>query len=107
MAKVVWTEIGRLWLQEAIGYVAQGNRKKAARLKAQAFAKTRQLRRNPQIGRIVPEFAVDYIRELLMSPFRILYLYQDNVCSIVAVIHERRNLLSVLRLEDLEDAAFG
>jgi hypothetical protein len=87
MAKVVWTEFGRLWLQKAIGYIAKGNRKKAARLTAQAF--------------------VNFIRELLISPFRIIYLYQDNVCPIVAVIHERRDLLSLLRLEDLEDGAFG
>lgn len=30
---------------------------------------------NPKIGRIVPEFQVPHIRELIHSPFRVVYMF--------------------------------
>ncbi|MDX2427216.1 MAG: type II toxin-antitoxin system RelE/ParE family toxin [Xanthomonadales bacterium] len=40
---------------------------------------------NPDIGRIVPEFATDNIRELIHKPFRVVYLRESSIISIVRV----------------------
>ena len=40
---------------------------------------------NPDIGRIVPEFSTDNIRELIHKPFRVVYLRESSTISIVRV----------------------
>ncbi len=40
---------------------------------------------NPDIGRIVPEFDADYIRELIYKPFRVVYLRESTSFFIIRV----------------------
>ncbi len=40
---------------------------------------------NPDIGRKVPEFDEEKIRELIHSPFRIVYLRERNLIHIIRV----------------------
>jgi plasmid stabilization system protein ParE len=46
----------------------------------------------PQIGRKVPEFDRDDIRELIYRNYRIIYHLQDDVITILTVIHGTRIL---------------
>jgi len=45
-----------------------------------------------QLGRVVPEYEHDYIREVFHHPYRIIYLIKDDVIEILSVIHEARLL---------------
>lgn len=45
---------------------------------------------NPEIGRIVPEFNSPKIRELIHSPFRIVYVKENNSIHVVRVWHSER-----------------
>ena len=47
---------------------------------------------NPDIGRIVPEFSTDNIRELIHKPFRVVYLRESSIISIVRVWRSERIL---------------
>ena len=47
---------------------------------------------NPDIGRIVPEFSTDKIRELIHKPFRVVYLRESSIISIVRVWRSERIL---------------
>ncbi|PIE20848.1 MAG: addiction module toxin RelE [Neptuniibacter caesariensis] len=47
---------------------------------------------HPEIGRVVPEFGDDAIRELIHSPFRIVYLYQSESVNIIRVWRSERLL---------------
>lgn len=47
---------------------------------------------NPEIGRIVPEFNEKNIRELIHSPFRIVYLKEEKTISIIRVWRSERLL---------------
>ena len=40
---------------------------------------------NPDIGRMVPEFNVDNIRELIHKPFRVVYLRESTSIFVVRV----------------------
>ena len=51
---------------------------------------------NPEIGRNVPEFNVDKIREVQHPPFRVVYLRERKVINLVRVWRGERLL-------DLED----
>lgn len=48
---------------------------------------------HPDIGRIVPEFSKDYIRELIHPPFRVVYLREQNGIQIIRVWRSERLLL--------------
>ncbi len=47
---------------------------------------------NPDIGRTVPEFSTDNIRELIHKPFRVVYLRESSIISIVRVWRSERIL---------------
>ncbi len=47
---------------------------------------------HPNIGRVVPEFATDHIRELIHKPFRVVYLRASSSIFIVKVWRSERIL---------------
>ena len=51
------------------------------------------LRDNPDIGRIVPEFGEAKIRELIHSPFRIVYLREQSSIHVIRVWRSERLLI--------------
>jgi plasmid stabilization system protein ParE len=63
----------------------------------------RRLASLPLLGRVVPEYGEDHIRELIVPPYRLIYVVRDDVCFVVAVVHSSRDLSTLFRLEDLEN----
>jgi len=51
---------------------------------------------NPDIGRKVPEFNTDKIRELIHGPFRVIYLREEKLIHVVRVWRSER----LLKLEN-------
>ncbi len=47
---------------------------------------------NPDIGRVVPEFATSNIRELIHKPFRVVYLRESSSIFIIRVWRSERIL---------------
>jgi toxin ParE1/3/4 len=47
---------------------------------------------NPDIGRVVPEFSTDDIRELIHKPFRVVYLRESSTISVIRVWRSERIL---------------
>ncbi len=47
---------------------------------------------NPDIGRVVPEFGEERIRELIHSPFRVVYLREPNSIHVIRVWRSERLL---------------
>ena len=50
------------------------------------------LRDSPDIGRVVPEFSTDSIQELIHKPFRVVYLRESSITSIIRVWRSERIL---------------
>ncbi len=65
------------------------------RLVDEILSKSEQITDHPLSGRIVPEFENPQLRELIRPPFRIVYLLEGDLCSIVRVWRSER----LLRLE--------
>jgi|SRR5690554_1587472 len=53
---------------------------------------TEMLARHPDAGRIVPEFGLNHIRELIHSPFRVVYLRQETEIVLIRVWRSERQL---------------
>ncbi len=55
------------------------------RLVAEIVAEIELLASQPEMGRVVPEFEVDFLRELIRPPFRIVYRHESKRIRIVRV----------------------
>jgi len=62
------------------------------RLVTEILDRVETLTSNPDIGRIVPEFDVDSIRELIHKPFRVVYLRESKSIYIIRVWRSERIL---------------
>ncbi len=47
---------------------------------------------HPNIGRVVPEFDENSIREIIHAPYRVVYLLEDNLIHIIRVWRSERLL---------------
>lgn len=57
----------------------------------------------PNIGRVVPEYKIEDIREIFYKDYRIIYKIdnENNIIHIVAVIHGSRDLINNIRTIDI------
>ena len=62
------------------------------RLVTEILDRIETLTSNPDIGRIVPEFNVDTIRELIHKPFRVVYLRESKSIYVIRVWRSERIL---------------
>ena len=62
------------------------------RLVTEILDRIETLTDNPDIGRIVPEFDADNIRELIHKPFRVVYLRESPSIFIIRVWRNERIL---------------
>ena len=62
------------------------------RLVTEILDRVETLTSNPDIGRIVPEFDVDNIRELIHKPFRVVYLRESKSIYVIRVWRSERIL---------------
>jgi plasmid stabilization system protein ParE len=63
-----------------------------SRLVAEIIADIELLSSQPRMGRLVPEFAQDFLRELIRPPFRIVYRVDRDQVRIVRVWRSERLL---------------
>ncbi len=77
-------------------YKSQGVPHNAERFIAEIFEHLKLLTSNPDIGRIVPEFDSENIRELIHSPFRVVYSKDGSTLHVIRVWCSER----LLRLDE-------
>jgi len=78
-------ELHRYYEEQLIPEVGQ-------RFVAEILERIEALSENPDIGRVVPEFATDNIRELIHKPYRVVYLREPLSISIIRVWRSERIL---------------
>jgi plasmid stabilization system protein ParE len=81
-------------------YAEEGVPEVGDRLVSEIFERIDVLADHPDIGRVVPEFAQPFLRELIRPPFRIVYRHDPGRVRIVRVWRNER----VLRLSSSEVA---
>ena len=89
--KVNWTEAALGDLRALHEFIARRSPGYANAMVQRIIARTASLSQHPLIGAIVPEYDSDEIREVLESPYRIIYRSLPGQIDIVAVIHAARN----------------
>jgi toxin ParE1/3/4 len=96
MAKSIsltFAESAVLDLEEILAYFKEKDAPEAGRkLVVEIMAQTERLRLHPDSGRVVPEFGVEQLREVIHPPFRIVYRREKEDVRIVRVWRGERLL---------------
>lgn len=104
--QIEFTESALCNLEDILSwYAGQQAPEVGERLVRQLLARTEQLIDFPESGRIVPEFGMKAVRELIHPPFRMVYRMDPTVIRIVRVWRSER--LLTLRSVDKFRAALA
>jgi toxin ParE1/3/4 len=103
MAEVLWTKTALKHLEDIRDYVARDSPDRADELIDRLLDAPELLEHTPRMGRRVPEFNLDYLRELVtVRPYRIVYVVREHAVHVVAVLHSRRNVAKLIHPEEFE-----
>jgi toxin ParE1/3/4 len=93
MVKIVWTELSISDLKEIFDYISDDSIRYATITVNKIYQRVQPITDNPYIGRMVPEFNENSIRELIEGNFRIIYRIKNNIqIDILRVYHVARLL---------------
>ena len=96
---VEWAQPASKDLENIIDYISQDNVDTAISIFEKIKSKCNTLDQFPDRGRIVPELKAHGIlsyRELIISPWRVIYRVSEQKVYVLAVIDSRRNMEDIL-----------
>ncbi len=102
--KVIWTETANRDLNEIIEYIANNSIEIALEKFYKIRDSVKPLDKFPEQGRIIPELKNENImkyRELIISPWRLMYKIEEKKIYIMAVLDGRRNIEDILMKRQL------
>ncbi|MFL6227551.1 MAG: type II toxin-antitoxin system RelE/ParE family toxin [Pyrinomonadaceae bacterium] len=91
--RVFWTDAALNQLEAIRDYFAQTSPEYAQRLIERLINRSEQIAAFPRSGRMVPEYEIDDVRQVVEGSHRIIYLIKENQIEILALIHTSRKSL--------------
>ena len=95
--KLLWTSEALNRLVEIEEYIAQDSETRAQKFTKSIINSTSALTQYPQKGRIVPEFNISGIREIIYKNYRIVYRINKDQIQILTVFEAHR----LIRIEEV------
>ena len=93
MVQINWTKLALLDLKEIHDYIARDSKKYAKLQVIRIKSRTSVLKKQPALGRVVPEIAEENIRELILGNYRIIYrIVSTSRIDILTIHHSARDL---------------
>jgi len=89
---VLWTDTAKRNLRTIHDYIAQDSPSYAKRMVDSLTSRSKQISAFPLSGRVVPEFAVDQIREVFARPYRIIYHIRPDSIGVIGIVHMSRRI---------------
>ena len=93
--KIFFSSNAKSDLSEIVHYISEDNPQAAREWTNSIFESVKKLSCFPKLGRIVPEYFEDSIREIIKGQYRIVYKISQvdkNIC-IIAIHHSKRPLV--------------
>ncbi len=97
--KVQWASVAENDLKGIIEYIAEDSLANAISVFEKIKEKALGLNQFPERGRIVPELkdqGIALYRELIVSPWRIIYRIMDKTIYVLSVLDSRQNVEDIL-----------
>ena len=92
MATILWSALAREHLREIDRYVSEGSPFYSIVFIDRLIGAVEKVGAFPHIGRIVPEFEREDLREIFFHKYRIVYQFKENTITIVAIVHGAMDL---------------
>jgi toxin ParE1/3/4 len=92
--KVHWTETAEKHLDAIYQYISHNSPEYAKRTIDRLTRRSQQISTYPLSGRIVPEYEMEQIREVIEGPYRIIYYIKPDQIDVLAVIHGAMDILN-------------
>ena len=90
--RVRWTRLALADVAAACDYLATEDPPARRALLVRVKAAVKKLRRYPRLGRVVPERSAQGYRELILSPYRLVYEVAAGEVRLLRLWHSRREL---------------
>jgi addiction module RelE/StbE family toxin len=99
--KIIWSQQALDDLREIVTFIAARNQPVAESFGLRLMRKVDLLAQFPLLGSIVPEEQDEHIRELVLSPYRIIYrvMAENQVIAVARIWHGARGEPEVGSLE--------
>ncbi|MDH4162052.1 MAG: type II toxin-antitoxin system RelE/ParE family toxin [Nitrospirota bacterium] len=92
-AKITFAESAIRDLEDLLAYYSrEGLPEVGTRLTGEIISRVERLSSHPRSGRVVPEFKVEHLREIIYPPFRIVCRHDRNRVRVVRVWRGERLL---------------
>ncbi len=88
--RVFWTDAALNQLEAIRDYLAGTSPDYARRIVERLVTRSEQIATFPRSGRMVPEYEIDEVRQVIESSYRLIYLIKEEQVEILAVIHTSR-----------------
>ena len=96
MVAVEWTPQALEDVDEIAKFIKRDSPKYAQITARKIFHSVDRLKRFPRSGRKIPEFDKEFLREVLMDNYRVMYLLTDKTVFVFTVMHGRRDIWTTI-----------
>ena len=93
--RISWTEPALQDAEEIRAFIGKDSDIYAVRVLEQIFETVENLNEHPRLGRVVPEFGNEAIREIFVFNYRIIYNIQNDIITVLTIVHSARDLKSL------------
>ncbi|MBA3513491.1 MAG: type II toxin-antitoxin system RelE/ParE family toxin [Pyrinomonadaceae bacterium] len=92
--KLIWSPPARDDLHDIIVFIARDNPNRAMSFGYELISQIDRLQDFPDIGRVVPEYQNNNLREIPFRPYRVVYRvnHKRKLCEIARVWHSARGI---------------
>jgi plasmid stabilization system protein ParE len=93
---ITWSQLALNDLKDLVIFIARDDANAARKLGNRIINKVESISSFPEIGRIVPEFKSEGIREILTKPYRIVYEldHEAKALAVLRIWHTSRSKLN-------------
>lgn len=90
--KLIWSPASRDDLRDILSFISRDSRQRAETFGYRLITETDKLQNFPELGRVVPEYRVATIREIIIRSYRIVYRvdHERKLVEIARVWHAAR-----------------
>jgi len=92
--ELIWSPAASNDIHDIVVFIARDNPERAMSFGYELISETDRLEQFPDLGRIVPEYRNQNIREIIFQSFRIVYRvnHERKHCEMVRVWHSARGI---------------
>ncbi len=92
MARIVWSKNAINDLKSLANYIANDSPYYSKIIVKKIYKTISRLEQFPKSGRVIPEFNDENFREVIVSPYRIFYLFDSFDIKIITIVHSKQEV---------------